>query len=195
MTALKIVQVTETAAREQAARLFGACIAHHWPVPGPEVAYGWVVEEFQLPRTIVLAVYDDTGQYMLACMAATPLELMWLHLSPEERDLLVIDTCALPESGGLEIPGGMVHLGGIAVSKDHRGQGLVERMFDELARLIRKEMGRSFLVAQTARPNAKWPKLRGLHRCLALGFHEFENCATLSPTVGGLNKVWMWRVI
>lgn len=88
-----------------------------------------------------------------------------------------------------------MHLGGIAVVASHRGQGLVERMFEVMTRLIRKEMGRGFLVAQTARPNTSWPRLRGLHRCTTLGFQEFAGCAALSLTVGGLEKVWMWRVI
>lgn len=182
-----IVRLARGEDRDAAARLFGACIKDHWPVPSVDTAYAWVRDEFQYPHTVVLGVYDDDR--LIACMAATPLELMWEHLSQEEQEALCT---ALPPG---TIPNRVVHVGGIAVTRDSRGEQLPQCLFTEMLRIIINEMRRKLLVAQTARPNTHHPNLRGLRMCKHLGFTEITPARPLARTVGGLEKVWLWQQV
>lgn len=187
MTSLKryrISVLSTNAERQSAAHLFGACIKNHWPVEGPETAYEWVREEFHYPETILLGIKKAGG--LIACMAATPLWLMWDQLSGPERLALA----AL--RGKKDV---IFHVGGIAVAHDHRQHGLPEKMFKRIVPLLKKAGG-TIAVAQTARPaNEEYPSPRGLAMCLRLGFREMLPVLPFGKTVGNLEKVWLWMRI
>ncbi|MCW1930662.1 MAG: hypothetical protein KIH62_005155 [Candidatus Kerfeldbacteria bacterium] len=188
-----VMRVTDPGLRDQCARLFGVCVAERWPVRGnPEEGYQWVCEEVADPQTILVGIVDSEG-FLVACMAASPLQLLWGQLQDEERWLLMT-LVGLEGTEGIEIPTSLAHVGSIAVLPTFRHRQLPEQMFQELLPLIRGEMGATHLVAQTARPNRKH-QIKGLAMCERLGFRQIVAPQyTLRRTVGGvLEKVWLWR--
>ena len=173
---------------DMAIELFAQAIPRHWPNSAEEARL-WVRDEFYHPETMVIGHFYRTVLNSVVCLA--PFRFVLSNLPDKERRL--VETALTFSFFGLKAEE-IIHLGGLAISKEVVGIGWGTLLF-KIAEREAQERGYKLRIGHTARPSKKYPSMHILKTIVR--WRKWVELPVTEPIYypnpPDLEKVWSYK--
>ena len=173
---------------DMAIELFAQAIPRHWPNSAEEARL-WVHDEFHHSEAMVIGNFYKGALNAVVCLV--PFRFVLLNLPDRERKL--VETALASSFPDLKMEE-IIHLGGLAVSKEEFGIGWGLLLF-KIAEREAQERGYKLQIGHTARQSKKYPSRRILTSLVKRGgWLELPVSEPIYyPNPSDLEKVWAYK--